>query len=232
MSVLGKYNEHDLSFTANQNQVHNEVGDQIIFLGGSGAFTFKVDGGVSNEVRAGISFKMPEGQTFKRITFNETAGASGNILFAIASGNIVDARSVISGETPVQNAASPNDELQVKTKSGTVLDVNVTNQVPHIDLAGHTHIVNNHGLTLTNHTLVSAAANTNGVLFSYATIQSYDSNHYCIFYMDDLDLFGRYRYQPGDLLDTLTTPLLIPAGKKFSVSKTTNARMTCVYKQL
>lgn len=163
MSLIGSYNEHDINFTANEHHTHNQVGDQIIFLGGSGQFTFNIDGGKTNLVRAGIAFKMPTGQTFQRITFNETAGSTGNILFAIASGNVTDARSVISGETPILNAASPNNILSVADSAilARLGAVDGSFKKPVTDMRNSTLF---RKTTSGSTTIVASGTNTNGVL--------------------------------------------------------------------
>jgi hypothetical protein len=116
------YKEFSIVLAANQTRVLNVFGTTLTILGQSGVGEIRIDDGSPSNIRAGITFKMPASiddqgrivqERFSRVTFTETAGAGFNMTLAIADGDIYDARSVISGDTPVLNAAAPNDSLQV-----------------------------------------------------------------------------------------------------------------------
>jgi len=119
------YREFVVAVTANGERVLNYTAEKIVIVELSGALTMAINDATESVVRAGIAYSMPDGIKFNRIRFRETAGGAASVTVALADGNIDDNRASFAGNQSVQNASIPNDELQVKTKAGTSLDVDL-----------------------------------------------------------------------------------------------------------
>jgi hypothetical protein len=116
-----RYNVTQVTLAANEIYTLNQTFDMIAILELSGSAVLSFNDQTESDCDAGIQFRAPLGGRFSRVAFRETAGAACNIRVLTAFGNVSDSRSNISGNLSVQNAASPNDELQVQTKAGTTL---------------------------------------------------------------------------------------------------------------
>ena len=178
-SRVPTYRERLLEFAANQTIQFPVVGDFIAFIDIAGTFQMSLDEGPVSDIRAGITFKMPPGETFKTVRFTETAGATGNIRFVVARGEVLDARASISGNVSVQNAASPNDSLQVdllSTDPGIVVLKELLDQTNNAMRAPLRDLTNATFVNITNNTsdaytdIITAAANTGGILIHRASI--------------------------------------------------------------
>lgn len=165
------YREYSIPFVANEVVEFAAVGDVLAFLDVNGAFDVSIDETEASDVRASVTFEMPEGERFQKLRFRETAGATGNIKFLVARGTVRDNRSSVSGDLSVQNAAAPADELQVTTKVGSLvqsrdqqlydlLAAGSPAAVTSLDGASYSENTTNEAAPVT---LVTAAANVSGI---------------------------------------------------------------------
>jgi hypothetical protein len=178
--IIPYYREFSIVLTAGQDYTLFKVGDAFNVIDLSGACTLSINDGDATPARAGIGYKLPRGTLFNRIRVKETAGAACTITLGIAYGEIQDNRASFAGNQSVQNAAIPNDELQVKTKVGTTLaaalasgDAGIAaliaalreaNQLraPMTTLAGATYSTRTNEAA--EQTIVTGVTNTNGII--------------------------------------------------------------------
>lgn len=100
------YLEYSGNLTANELQKVSLAGKTLAILDISGSIRLKVDNNETTRIRAGMSFKLPDG--FEDLYFEETAGATASFIIAVSIGDIFD------------NRLSVNSTLNVK--SGDTLE--------------------------------------------------------------------------------------------------------------
>lgn len=192
------YKETPLTLLASGTLTLHRTCDNVAFIELSGAIEMSINDADFSTVRGGIIYKMPPEQKITKMTFREITGLSGaNFTIATADGDIQDNRASFAGNLPVINAAAPNDSLQVDMLAAdpglvalaaalrgagavTLEDLRTQlrnnaatiaafSRAPAIDLSGHSsHSAAGAG----TQTVVTAAANTNGILLSLAVIGS------------------------------------------------------------
>jgi hypothetical protein len=226
------YRERTLIFNADETIQYPLVGDFITFLTVSGSLQMSIDEGPVSDIRQGITFKMPEGEHFEMLRFSEIAGAAANVLFVVSRGVVFDSRASISGNVSVQNAASPNDELQVETKAGTTLTVvqssNDDGRKGWADLSGATIGILQNSTTAT--TLVTAGANTSGIRLFYAAYQGSNGQVGNYLTIGGTPIIGNdhasgqiYTSNPNRVEN-----LLLPSGQAL-IAKVSNAAYSMLY---
>lgn len=181
------YNEVNISLAANAEYALNRTFDAINIIDLSGSVEMQINDGTPSTCRAGIGFRMPQGDNdVYRATFRETGGSTATLTIATAKGEIQDNRASFAGNQSVQNAAAPNDSLQVDLLAAdpglvALLTGIVANQNSDEDkrkglttLEGASyHQQFNDGGTPT--TIVSTAANTAGIIIRFANISLFDN---------------------------------------------------------
>lgn len=172
----------ELSYVLTPNQVINLnfVGDTIQFIEVSGTLDIRIDDSEASLVRQGVGYRMPEnplvpGQRlqFSRLQVIETGGEAATLTIAIAKGDIRDTRFSTTADTPIKNAAAPNESILANllaTDAGLValaaainggLQADNALRPRWTDLTGASH---HQQFFVGTTTLVTAAANVNGVL--------------------------------------------------------------------
>ena len=241
------YKEVLITFAANDIYTLNNVGNVLAILDVSGSFKLSIDEQTESDMRAGITFKMPAGKQFRKVRFRETAGAVGNITIAVADGEIYDARANITGNTPVINAPAPNQSLQVDMIAAdpglvalantlvTALQASQSLGARYADLSGATYSSVTGSAEDTYTTLVTAGANTGGVLI-----------HACSFYVDQTDDLCHLRIDGSDVVFgteeigasndrsyyAMPYPVKIPAGVSVEVLAEGSSRIRTWYEVL
>ncbi len=129
------------------------------------------------------------------------------------------------------NAASPNNELNIKTNTGTVLDVNDNNTMPFLDLTGYTRTYYPIGAS-NGDTLVTSAANTNGFVIAHLHCTSSINNSYAAVALDNIRVFSVHPYNDTIHSFILPRPIKVPSGVKVSLDKTAYGEVSIMYKQL
>lgn len=230
---LLNYQRKLISFSANQIHTVNIRASTLIVLDVTGSFDFRIgETGPLNQLDAGLTFKMPEGQFFDQITFIESAGSTGNITIGLANGDIADARSTISGDTPVKNAASPNDKLAVTEDNSSAILSHLqsvsANKAPLTDLRGASFL---RKTSTTNETLVAAASNTDGVLIHLMSGSLMSSTDYISVYMDSSpdQYIVRWDKNSGEDNFVFIRDIITPADLDLNLQQGTNAELNIWY---
>lgn len=122
---IPKYETTTIALSANGTYTLNADFTTLAILDLSGAAKMTLNDKSESDCDAGIQLAAPPGGRFFSVTFRETAGAAATIRVALSFGAVRDSRFTASGNLNIQNAAAPNDELQVKTKAGTSLLANL-----------------------------------------------------------------------------------------------------------
>jgi hypothetical protein len=176
-----RYNVTQVTLAANGIYTLNQTFDMIAILELSGSAVLSFNDQTESDCDAGIQFRAPLGGRFSRVSFRETAGAACNIRVLTAFGNVSDSRSNISGNLSVQNAASPNDSLEVNllaADAGLVALANAIIAAHREDTLLRARLTTLAGATYSrtsdtgSQEIVSAAANTAGVIIRRAVCHS------------------------------------------------------------
>lgn len=90
------YNE---ALAANAIKSFNVVGRFLTILSTTGAADIYVQIGDANEqqIPAGLSIELPEGEEFTKLRFRNSEGSSITLKFSVSNGRVFDNRNVISG---------------------------------------------------------------------------------------------------------------------------------------
>lgn len=179
------YKELLIPFAANESHVINRLSNVLTILDVSGGpFQMSINEGEESDIRAGITFKMPENQQMRSIRFRETGGSTGNIRVALADGEIFDSRSSVSGNIAIVNAASPNESIQVDLLAADPgIAALITALQASVDLRSRLTDLSNAAYTFresegSEQTIVAAGANTNGIILHLCTLMADDSSSY------------------------------------------------------
>lgn len=88
------YLEYGAVLAANEVRKVSLAGKTLAILSLSGSVRLKVDTNETTSIRAGMSFKLPDG--FEDLFFEETAGASATLIIAVSEGDIFDNRLTVN----------------------------------------------------------------------------------------------------------------------------------------
>lgn len=248
--IIPYYREYVIPLAAGAAYDLAKIGNAINVIELTGAVSLSINDGDATPARAGIGYELPIGAVFNRIRVQETAGGAASVTLGIAYGRIQDNRASFAGNQSVQNAAVPNDELQVKTKLGTILqaalaaadpglvalksglatDANIDTEIqaqtaaliaalqaseslrmPFVNLAGYSY-ANQTGTGGSPQTVVSGAANVNGILLARASVTTNQGGKVCIGAADNI-LLGNDVSVTASFTD-LPQALFIPSGQQ------------------
>ena len=188
MSAFIDFPEHEkfpsyrtLSVTLAANEIYtiNQVFDSFAVLELSGDIEMSLNEQSPSDFDAGIQMRAPVGKGFTSMRLQETAGAAANFRILLSFGDVRDSRANISGNVSVQNASAPNDELQIKMKTGTLpVDLDAADagiaaliaalredqllRAPLTTLEGATYSERNNEAS--EQTIVSSGTNTAGII--------------------------------------------------------------------
>ena len=247
------YEELAISLAANESRSFAKTFTGLNIIELSGDVTMSINDNTPTVIRAGIGFRMPriveEGGVIPvtAIRFSETGGAPANLIIAMTMGDIQDNRASFAGNQSVQNASAPNDELQVKTKAGTRLEVNLDAADPAIaalitalqaspdlrrrwnDFSGAT--LHSETASSADNVLVTAIANTNGILIHHLNSVCTNFNANCYAKFGSTIFYGKASGGSGSVLAALgiIENLFLPAGSLFSVRADTTSYLNVAY---
>ncbi len=210
--------------------------DFIMNLTASGDLSIRIGDGDKSRFNDGDKYRLSnEDGSFKQVTLINETGSDVNVTIALGVGD-VDTATVISGAIKVRNDDSPNDELQIKTKSGTTLKVD--DDATQAALASLLAILQNaddkraaltslDGCTFaeainTTNTVVTAVANTDGIIIPRGYAQLYNQQGFgSAVLMDDNPIIGTDDMSSAsngtNALNDREKDLHIGAGSKLSL---------------
>ena len=265
------YSEYTISLAANETLRFNKTMTGVNIIDLSGDVTLSINDDTPSVIRAGIGFKMPPDPDnplaiipITSLTFQETAGATATLIIATTSGNIQDNRASFAGNQSVQNASAPNNELavktltatelQVQTKSGTVLDValdaadaglaqTVTDLVAALQASSalRERWTDLQGASCHNETgsasetqIVSSGANTNGIIVKWAFGVAKNFSNNCYLAAGSNKILGWASAGSGSILQSVgdIKNVRIPAGVALNVRADSTAEMHVWYEVL
>lgn len=229
------YNKRVELMTANEVKRISLVGTVIKFLQVQGNVSFRINDQEKSDVEQGIGIKMPDGVTALNLTLQEESGTAATITYAVSTGDIIDDRSSITGAIGVLNAPAPDDILSVNDAATAAalatiqarLDEIYARQI--IDLTATTS-----GTFANNATVVTSAANVNGVYIVYAHVST-NSAARARFAVDGVVICGNdYAYSYNTPLIDRVHGLYVPPGLPitYSVSAAINNRGSIRYRIL
>jgi len=237
------YFETALAFTANAEYTLNRTCDRFNIIEYVGAIEVSINDGPFSVCRGGIGYQMPPGGVIHKLKFRETAGSTANIIVATAFGEIDDNRASFAGNLPVVNAALPNDSLRVDLIAADPGLVALANAITSAlqasaDLRSRltpmvTYAEAEGALTITE--LVSAAANTNGVIIHRCRTEinttSGTREVYLVMGAGD-DLLCGVKNGPGGVGTDVANNLFIPSGNRVRYLSSTACNIYIWYEVL
>ncbi|WP_303674710.1 hypothetical protein [Vampirovibrio chlorellavorus] len=110
------YLEYTGTLTANQIQKVPLAGKSLAILSLSGSLKLQVDSNETTNIRAGMTFKLPDG--FEELFFQETAGAAASFTIAVSEGDIFDNRLTVSSTLNTKSGDTLNNPAAVSVGTG------------------------------------------------------------------------------------------------------------------
>lgn len=204
-------NYRALTATANGQETASVTGRWITFTAATGSFEVQINGGSFFKAFAGL--QIPWGTVIENVTVKDTSGSGNTIEFYVTEQQIRDGRNVVGGSLNV-------DIVGASISGGVPVD-------PIAPTMGESYFYSDPAAS-GQFTIVTAAANTNGVLLTNAIVGATDfpssgvGDVLAYFYAYSAPYHWRivqlsvmHSSDHGNLQEHLPYPIIIPAGYDF-----------------
>lgn len=211
-------------------------GNFIRIKNASSEFTLRLDDGMEMPSVQNDVFRMTDGDFFGSVEVVNDTGGDLTFQLQIGQGAVETNNISISGDINIKNASTPNDELQIKTKSGTVIKTDddgtqsklddvitaIGSQADYNNVGAESAVRFTASVSVVN-TIFTPAENVNGAVIRFLNVSGNAAGYRKTVYADtsapSSETDGTKNAFISDLADiSVTEPFLVPAGKGLYVT--------------